>query len=310
MVLIGFANGFASLCGLRVLLGVAESLYLPAALGLMGDHHKETSLARGMSTFIIGISIGAIAGGSISGLIATHLGWRAVFWILGAFGILLALVFHALLPEAAVARRKSPSGQKLTAAVMYLARTPSYYALAAKMMSAGVGLWILSGWLPYYLHEQYRMNLESAGFYGTFFPEFSGLVGLMAGAFLSDYHTIRHPRHRMLSQGIGYLAAAPFLLCFLGVASFTTIAVGLLFFGLFRGLGDANEQPMLCDVVPACFRSTAVGIMNMSACSRRRWCTLGRCFHATSGAQYRVCDHFCVFCSTRRRTYRGIFSVC
>jgi hypothetical protein len=36
-------------------------------------------------------------------------------------------------------------------------------------------------------------------------------------------------------------------------------------FSLLRGAGQSNENPVLCDVVPARLRSTAIGIMNAGA---------------------------------------------
>jgi predicted MFS family arabinose efflux permease len=36
-------------------------------------------------------------------------------------------------------------------------------------------------------------------------------------------------------------------------------------FSFFRGIGQASENPALCDVIPARFRSTAIGLMNTGA---------------------------------------------
>ena len=56
-----------------------------------------------------------------------------------------------------------------------------------------------------------------------------------------------------------------FLLLFLLRPGFATVIVSVSFFSLLRGMGQANENPALCDVVPPQFRSTAIGIMNTGA---------------------------------------------
>jgi len=47
--------------------------------------------------------------------------------------------------------------------------------------------------------------------------------------------------------------------------SFATVTLAVSAFSLFRGLGQANENPTLCEIIPVQFRSTAIGIMNTCA---------------------------------------------
>ena len=58
---------------------------------------------------------------------------------------------------------------------------------------------------------------------------------------------------------------APFLLLFLGQPSFVVVAVGVSTFSFMRGLAQANDNPTQCEIVPALFRATCVGIMNACA---------------------------------------------
>jgi predicted MFS family arabinose efflux permease len=44
------------------------------------------------------------------------------------------------------------------------------------------------------------------------------------------------------------------------------ISVAIFSFGLLRAIGSANENPMLCDLLPPNVRSTAVGLMNATSC--------------------------------------------
>ena len=69
----------------------------------------------------------------------------------------------------------------------------------------------------------------------------------------------------MLVQGLSYLAAAPFLLLFLARPGFAVVTLAVSIFSFFRGLGQANENPTLCEVIPVRYRSTAIGLMNTCA---------------------------------------------
>jgi hypothetical protein len=132
-------------------------------------------------------------------------------------------------------------------------------------MLAGVGVWIFLAWLPLYLSEAFYLTLGGAGFAGTFMLQVSVVLGLAGGGWVSDRAALGASRRRLLVQGLCYLLAAPFLLLFLLRPGFPLVAVAVSLFSLFRGLGQANENPTLCEVIPAQFRSTAIGIMNTCA---------------------------------------------
>ncbi|MSU37307.1 MAG: MFS transporter [Pedosphaera sp.] len=293
----GFANGVLMLGVLRVGLGLTECSYLPAAIALVGEHHGAATRARGISLILIGISFGVIAGGAFSGLIADFMGWRAVFWILGALGLACAFVFNLRLarPVRTEAAAKRADDPRFPEALAYLIRVPSYLIVLTKVMLVGVASWTFFTWLPFYFHEVFRMSLTSAGFAGTFFSEVAGLLGITAGAWLSDSVAKRNIRRRMLLESLSYLSAAPFLLLFVGQPGLPTAVAALIFFRLFRGLGDANEQSIVCEIIPSCFRSTAIGIMNTCATTAggvgvlvagilKEKLGLGAVFAGTSGA--------------------------
>jgi sugar phosphate permease len=86
----GFASNFAVLAGLRIALGLAECLYVPAAIALLADHHSGATRGRAMSVHSIGLNLGVVVGGAFAGFAADAYGWRSGFWMLGFAGIALA----------------------------------------------------------------------------------------------------------------------------------------------------------------------------------------------------------------------------
>ncbi|MDO8543116.1 MAG: MFS transporter [Opitutaceae bacterium] len=263
----GLANGFAVLLLLRAALGFSECLYLPAATALLADHHGSETRGRAMSVHSVGLNFGVVLGGAFAGYLADHFGWRSGFWVLGLGGVVLAVAANFILTDGPLARPVTAAAPRATLreAATYLLHVPSYHVLLAKAMLAGVGIWVFLNWLPLYFREAFNMTLGGAGFAGTFMLQISTVLGIALGGWISDRAAMKSARHRMLVQGLSYLAAAPFLLLFLLRPSFTMVAIAVSAFSLFRGLGQANENPILCEVMPERLRSTAIGIMNTAA---------------------------------------------
>lgn len=263
----GAANGFVALLLLRAALGFSECLYLPAATALLADHHGPETRGRAMSVHSVGLNFGVVLGGAFAGYLADHFGWRSGFWVLGLGGVVLAVAANYILTDGPLARPVTAAAPRATLreAAAYLLHVPSYHVLLAKAMLAGVGIWVFLNWLPLYFREAFNMTLGGAGFAGTFMLQISTVLGIALGGWISDRAASKGARHRMLVQGLSYLAAAPFLLLFLLRPSFILVAIAVSAFSLFRGLGQANENPILCEVMPERLRSTAIGIMNTAA---------------------------------------------
>jgi sugar phosphate permease len=264
-VLTGVSNGLMALLALRCCLGVTESLYLPAAIGLLAQHHGTATRGRAMGLHSVGLNLGPVLGGACAGYLAEAFRWQVGFWVLGLCGIALSMLGSQWLREGptATAARRSPA--RLRDALGYLLRVPSFHVLLAKAMLAGVGVWIFLNWLPLYFRDAFAMNMGAAGFAGMFMLQISSVLGIALGGWISDRAATRDARRRMLVQAVSYFAAAPFLMLFLLRPGFALVTVSVSLFSLLRGIGNANENPTLCDVVPESFRSTAVGIMNTCA---------------------------------------------
>lgn len=260
--LTGAAGGLVSLLLLRCSLGLSESLYLPAAVGLLADHHGAATRGRAMGLHNVGLNLGVVAGGAASGYLADHFGWRAGFFVLGGIGVGLALLSGIFVQDAPTTVKAAAVRPGVGETFMYLVRIPTYLVFLAKVMLVGISTWIFLNWLPLYFRESFKMNLGEAGFAGTFMLQIAMVMGYAAGGWLSDKIAARSPPRRMLLQAVFFFTAAPFLLLFLSEPGLRAVVVAISAFSLFRGLGQANELPILCDIVPNRYRSTAVALMN------------------------------------------------
>jgi predicted MFS family arabinose efflux permease len=267
MVATAFVASTNQLLLTRILLGVAECAYIPAAVGLIADHHEAKSRGAAIGIHVAGLNFGMIAGGTGAGFLAEQFGWRFVFLFLGGTGVALAAFSKYFLrdtPRPASSASAAPSNLVTDLPVLF--RIPSFAIVLVEGMIVSIGTWIFLNWLPLYFSENYSMSLAGAGFIGTFPLQIASTTGVLAGGFLSDRYAAKQLRRRMLLQTVCYLAAAPFLLTFLAQPALALIASAIFAFAVFRTMGTCNENPITCDLLPPNLRSTAIGLCNAANC--------------------------------------------
>ncbi|HRE81311.1 MAG TPA: MFS transporter [Opitutaceae bacterium] len=268
MFFTGFVQTAFALMAFRVALGVAESFYLPAAAALIGDHHGPETRGRAMGLHMTGLKVGIMVGGTLAGFLAEHFGWRAGFWILGGAGLGMALGSRFFLVDAVMPPRPLAAGKprgEVRAALTYIARVPSFYAMIVCTMTVGVANWIFFTWLPVYFGETHGMRLAAAGLFGAALFKVPNLVGIMAGGWLSDWYARRDARNRTYLKALSFLLSGPILFLFLWAPTLGAVAVVLGLSTLIRSLGAPNEHPIVCDIIPSQYRSTAIGLLNACA---------------------------------------------
>jgi MFS transporter, DHA1 family, inner membrane transport protein len=87
-----FSNSFPLLVGMRILAGMVAGGIFPVGMAIVGDlvpiEQRQVAIGRVLAVGLTGNLIGA----TIAGVIGDLLGWRAVFLLLGTFGLVVAIV--------------------------------------------------------------------------------------------------------------------------------------------------------------------------------------------------------------------------
>ncbi len=252
----------------RVLLGMAECAYLPAAFAFISDYHQDKTRATAMGIHMVGLSFGMIAGATLAGYIGEHSGWRRSMLVLAIAGFIFAALAKIVLRDA---ESKRPAGPARGVLSMFqdfalLLRIPTFRYLLGSAMMVSLGVWIFLNWLPLYINEKYGMSLAAAGFSGTFAPQLAVVVGTLGGGVLSDRLARRHPERRMVVGVFTYIIAAPFLLAFLATPGILAINMCVFAYSSLRAVGTVNEPTIACDLLPRPQRAAALGIANMANC--------------------------------------------
>ena len=263
----------SQLLGMRVVLGLPQALYIPAAIAFIADYHSLRTRALAISLHLTGFYFGVVASGTLTGYLGDHYGWRFSTLTLGIAGLLMALLCHFLLFDRkdserldgdVVARPEQPL--PLGKTVTRITRVPSFWILTVAGMMMSVVAWIFNTWLPLFFRERFGMSLAGAGFTGTVATQVGGGMGGLVGGYISDLVARRQLRHRMLVQAVCSFVAAPFLLAFLGSSGLSVILFCIFSYAFVRAIGGANEAPVICDILPRRQRAPAFGIMNMLNC--------------------------------------------
>jgi predicted MFS family arabinose efflux permease len=259
----GFARSSTELLLSRVVLGIAECAYLPAAVALIADHHPASTRGRAMAVHLVGLNAGLVGGGALAGYLGDIYGWRASLFVLGAAGVLLSGVCALVLREGPGRNLKNEPTKPLKPQLQRLLGSPGYLYLAAQAMVVSVGTWMFFNWMPLYFRETFGLSLALAGFSGTAVLQVSAVAGAVIGGFLSDAAEKREPNGgRLRLMLICYIICAPCLLIFLTGQGILAVSLAVVAFSLFRSTATASETPTMCDLVDAGDRSTGQALMN------------------------------------------------
>jgi MFS family permease len=90
----GAAANYGQLVGARMMVGVGEAGGVPPSYAIISDYFPPGRRGTALGIFNLGPPIGQALGVAFGAAIAVSLSWRHAFYILGAIGILAAIVVY------------------------------------------------------------------------------------------------------------------------------------------------------------------------------------------------------------------------
>jgi sugar phosphate permease len=200
------ATGATSFIAIRFLFGIGEAGAFPGATRAM-----QLWYPRHERGFVQGIThsasrLGAAIAPPIVVLIITTLGWRSVFYISGAVGIVWSVLWyvayrnlpeeHGLVNAAELKhiRETDENGnvnqpniaKKPSVPWGTLLRSPNMWAIMCAYFTYVYCLWIFLSWLPSYLVEFRHFTLLKVGLLASL-PLWAGVVGDTVGGLATDW---------------------------------------------------------------------------------------------------------------------------
>lgn len=269
--LMGYASDFTQLYWLRALMGVSEALYIPSALSLIADWHEGKSRSLAIGIHMTGLYVGQAVGG-FGATIAATFSWHSTFYWFGIIGIAYSVVLALLLhdkPKAVAAVSASPNPatlmkkESLWRGLSVVLSTWAFWVILIYFAVPSLPGWATKNWLPTLFADNLGLDMAQAGPMSTITIAASSFVGVLLGGVMSDKWVLRNIRGRIYTSAIGLGMTIPALILLgFGHSVVAVVGAGMLF-GIGFGMFDANNMPILCQIISAKYRATAYGIMNM-----------------------------------------------
>lgn len=198
-----FARGFASLTGLRLLLGFFEAPCFPANSSIVGCWfpRKERGMAIGVYTAAEYVALGFFS--PLLFWIVQSYGWRPLFFLSGALGLTFSLIWWLSYRDPSRSRLANDAERALIRAGGGRASSggsrPFSWRLLASLACQKqiVGLCLgqfavystfvfFLTWFPTYLATERHMGWIKSGFFASL-PYLAGFFGILFAGFLSDF---------------------------------------------------------------------------------------------------------------------------
>lgn len=203
LALHGVASGLGSLLTFRLGLGVSEAPCFSANSRVVGHWFPRQERARATSVYQVGQYLGlAVFSPLLFGIVAS-LGWRAMFGIVGAFGIVFALVWWALYREpeqsksinraeldyirsgGGLADAKTGQREFAWSDVKKLLKARQLWGCSIGQFSGNATVVFFLTWFPTYLVTERHMAWLKVGLFAVL-PFIGASVGVLFGGWLSD----------------------------------------------------------------------------------------------------------------------------
>lgn len=268
-LLTAFVTSFEQFLVLRVLLGLSQACYIPAAVALIIDFHRGPTRAQAAGVHVTGMVAGSILGG-VGGWLAAESSWSHAYAVIAVPNLLLGVLLCFTLRDPPREGADAAAGGavpriSLGEALRTLGRPGAFYAMMACVAVQGAVSWMIIGWMPTQMSEQFKMGQGAAGFSALGFLYVAQTVGLLAGGYWTDRWSLTNPRARIFLPALMILGAAPAFWLTGWFPAFSLTLISLSLWGLAMGFLGGNLMPIICLVVDSRYRATALGMTNLCA---------------------------------------------
>lgn len=243
----------------RVAMGFSESLYVPAAIGMIAIAHPGATRSRALSIHGFAQFTGITLGGWYGGWAAERFGWRWGFGSLAILGIFYAGFLGILFWNF-----RSVGTAKEQGTARGLFRSKCYIALCIAFLFFCSMLWMLYAWLPNHIFETFHLSLAKSGLTATLYLQASSAVGVLVGGLLGDEWSKRVERGRFNVVALGLFFCSPFATIIYRTVSLPLLEISACGFGIFAGCVAANVFAALPEVVVRKNFGLATGLLNLA----------------------------------------------
>jgi len=298
----GWCRTFVQMAGARFLFGIGAAGAYPNAAGVISRWFPKKEHARAQG-FVWGASR---LGGALAPLLLVplqrHVGWRAIFWVMGGVGLLWSVVWWtwfrsdpsemAGITELELAEIRvdglAQTGGHVGVPWKRLFALPQLWLIVFAYFCYAWGSWFYFGWFTTWLVRGAGFSVAQMGVFASF-PFVMGLFGNLVGGVVSETMVERYGRKRTYRwvTSICLVVTSGLLLAMSSVRSHVAIVVlATLGFGVMDLMLPSAWA--MCLSIGGRYGGTATGVMNTAGNLGGWLCTIVFGYAITATGNYNL----------------------
>ena len=210
----GFVQNYLQLLLARIGVGIGEAGGSPPSHSIISDIFPPERRASAIGFYSTGVSIGILFGFLAGGWLNEFFGWRVAFLVVGAPGILLAILvrytmaepIRGLMENKQISADPVPFGEVL--GTLWRCRSFRHLAMGAAL-NAFCG-YSAANWTASFMIRSHGMNTGELGTWLALILGAGGAIGVFGGGLLADYLAPRDKRWYAWLPALTGLIALPF----------------------------------------------------------------------------------------------------
>jgi len=179
----GLISTLFALVLMRVIVGAAEAVVMPASYRWIRNNFKEGQSGTAVGIFAMGNKFGPAIGAPIAAWLITAYDWRVMFIATGVVGLVWLLPWMFLVKNDLPRREDMAAIRRKASSVTFasILSSPLVWGTLVVNFCYGYFTFFCMTWMPSYLVEERGLSLEKSGLF-TFFS-FAGIaiVAVIAG---------------------------------------------------------------------------------------------------------------------------------
>jgi predicted MFS family arabinose efflux permease len=206
-LLTGFAQNLTQLLIARMALGAGEASNMAPTSALIGDLFRGRYRVIAMAVFAAGGPLAIMVFFPLIGAVTADHGWRAAYPLMGAIGLLVALLTLLLVPEPPrenPAPHQEHNAEGMFRAALAVLRTPGFMLLAVAGTMISINLGAVLAWLPSFMQRVHNLDAQQTGTLLGLYKGGFGVAATLAAGVVVTF---------LMRQSRRWLCWAPMLFC-------------------------------------------------------------------------------------------------
>ncbi|MDF7776400.1 MFS transporter [Sphingomonas sp. AOB5] len=272
----GLATSYEQLLVARMVVGIGEAALIPAAFSIIADLYEPNRRGRALGVFSIGLFAGAglafIVGGAILNqfrdvpsitlpIFGELLVWKAAFVIVGAPGLLVALLLLTIPEPVRVNAAKAKDDLNDSMIGYFRTHLGALFCIWGAYTLLSVVSFGMGAWSATMLVRKFGLAMGDAGFAIGLSSLIGGIAGCLIGGWLGDRWTRTQAfggKFRLTL--VWWLGSLPALI---GFVLIDNVAIASVFYGAYfmmNAIGYVSASAVIQDIVPSSMRGRASAV--------------------------------------------------